>query len=189
MRTPARTMDPLDWIAASSRISFFVDRDEAEVHARFAGLRARGFITDFTESPVVAEQRGGKIVLSRKSSFFGRSGIRCVIRILPMKSGCALQVRLWHVPTLTAWLCLNYSLATLVVLASFGASFQQSSITEGIATLVTGAIIAAVWSIITGGFNAWVRVHQKEQLDEFLAILRSIARDEPHPFPAASARR
>lgn len=189
MQTLARTMDPFDWIAASSRLRFVADRDEAEVRAQFAGLRARGFITDFTESPVVAEQRGGRIVLSRKSSFFGRSGIRCVVRIFPMESGCALQVRLWHVPTLTAWLCLNYCLAVIVVLASFGAWFQQSGLTEGIATLVTGAIIAAVWSIVTGGFNALVRVQKKEQLDEFLAILRSIARDEPHPFPAAPARR
>jgi hypothetical protein len=74
----------------------------------------------------------------------------------------------------------------IVVLASFGAWFQQSGLTEGIATLVTGAIIAAVWSIVTGGFNALVRVQKKEQLDEFLAILRSIARDEPPPVSCSS---
>jgi hypothetical protein len=173
-------MDLLDWIAASKQLRFVADRDEADVRARFAEFRARGFITDFIDSPGVAEKRGGKIVLSRKSSFFGRSGIRCVVRILPMQSGCSLQVRLWHEPLLTAWFCLSYSLAAIVVLASIGALFQRSGLTEGIATLIACAAVAAVWSIITGAFNALMRAQQKARLDEFMAILFSIAKEEPN---------
>ncbi len=173
-------MDLLDWIAASKQFRFVADRDEANVRALFAGFRTRGFITDFTDSPVVAERKGGKIVLSRKSSFFGRSGIRCVVRILPKQRGCSLQVRLWHEPLRTAWFCMSYGLAAIVVLASIGAFFQRSGHTGGIATLVAGAVVAAVWAVVTGVFNALMRVQQKARLDEFMAILFSIAKEEPN---------
>ncbi|MBI5423181.1 MAG: hypothetical protein HZA32_03790 [Opitutae bacterium] len=176
----AKTMDLLDWIAASKELRFVADRDEADVRARFAEFRTRGFITDFTDLPVVAEKKGGKIMLSRKSSFFGRSGIRCVVRVLPKQSGCSLHVRLWHEPLLTAWFCISYGLAAIVVLASIGAFFLQSGHTEGVATLVAGAVAAAVWAVVTGAFNALMRVQQKARLDEFTAILFSIAKEDPN---------
>ena len=182
-------MDLLDWIAASEQLRFVADRDEAEVRARLAGLRARGFLADFTESPVVAEEGSGKIVLSRRSSFFGRFGVRCVIRILPMQNGCALRVRLWHGRFLTAWFCLSYSLAAMVVVASLAAVFRSSGLTEGIVTLLTGIIFAAVWTLFTGAFNALMRVQQKARFDEFMAILHSVSKEETNRSRAVPVRR
>ena len=172
-------MDLLDWIAASKQLRFFADSDETDVRARFAEFRSRGFITDFTDSPVVAEEGGGKVVFSRKSSFLGRTGIRCVIRFLPTPSGCSLQVRLWHAPLLTAWFCISYSLSIVIVLAFISAFLQGSSHKEGIAALVVGAAVAAGWSVVTGVFNTLMRIHQKTQLDEFMSILHSIAKENP----------
>jgi hypothetical protein len=173
-------MDLIDWIAASKRERFISERDEEAVRLRLRHYHARGFITDFIDAPIVAKEKGGKIVISRASSLWGRRGPRCIAYITPTSSGTQLDARIWHESRFTVWLCFSYGLATLLLLASFGAMLQSSSTSEGIAAFTTGILMAAFWILVTGAINAWMRAQNNSAIDELITVLLSVAKKEPN---------
>jgi hypothetical protein len=175
-------MNLLDWIAAGESVTFVSDRDEEAVRAQIRRHHPRGFITDFFDVHIVAKEQGSKIVISRRSSFWGRVGVRCVAYILPAVGGSRLQVRIWHGPLLTAWFCFSYGVAVLVLLASLIAAFQRSNAGEVAATFLAGAAMAGFWIVLTGVFNALLRVQQRSSINELMDVVASVAK-RPNKAP------
>jgi len=142
-------MELLDWIAASDRITLLSAHDEETVRRKLLHRHSHGFLTDINATTVVAEQTGSRILLSRRSSYWGRMGIRCVARIAPCQYGSRIEARLWHSPVLTIWFCCSYGMAALAVLASIVGAIRE----RNIAVILAGGLIGGFWSMVTGVMN------------------------------------
>ena len=168
-------MDLLDWIAASKRMEFVTPLEGDEFRAYFARFKPRGFLADFVERPIVAEENGTKLTLSRKSSFFGRSGsIRCVVEVERIEIGNVLHVRLWHGPLLTAWFCFSYAMAFVLIFAGLVAAIRGLQVASSIAAGITGLLVASLWVVITRVFNAYFRAQKKAAIDELVAVFTTL---------------
>lgn len=180
-------MDILDWIAASKQLRFTSKQTEKTLRAQFRRHRARGFIADFTEAPIVAEERGNKITLRRTSSFWGGFGLRCSVTVRPQLNGSRVDARIWHGPLLTAWICLNYS-AALVILAGFAiaALLNRNGIGERSFLFIVGIVIAVFWVGLTAVVNAALRVQQKHAIQELLTVITAIAKEVRSPEPSST---
>jgi hypothetical protein len=185
-------MDLLDWIAASDRITLLSAHDEETVRRKLLHHRPHGFLTDFNATTVVAEQTGTSILLSRRSSFWGRVGIRCVARIAPCQHGSRIEARLWHSPVLTIWFCCSYGVAALAVLVSIVGAIRE----RDPAVIMGGGLMGVFWCIVTGVMNALVRVlRTKREIDPLMEVLRSVANEVPAkpsptlPVPAGTEQK
>lgn len=172
-------MDIVGWIAASDLIEVRSSRSVKMLRDRLADLKPRGFLSDFVHRPLVSREKGTGILVSQQSSFFGQLNVvTCKIRLLPREDGTVIQARLWHPLHVTAWFCLSYALAFLLVVAGLVASCRGTQdLSTRVTTVVACALVGVAWAVVTGVFNALLRTWRGPQITQLTELVQSCGKN------------
>ena len=177
-----------DLIAASDPDSYESDLTLDEIKAILLSLQPRGFISDFTEFPYVAQEEGGDIMVSQKPSWFACIGFRATFKIQSSNESRRIQVGTRHSVLDTLFLVLIYSISAFILIFFLVQALIQVEFSV--------AIYAILGSALFFGFgaaaNAWIRVAKRNKLNSMKCVLKKIkteiSKQTVHAPPASASR-